>query len=71
MILKLIVFVKQTNMEIKEKIEELKGMLTGDLFADGDILQKIYELKKQLNPEIETNPEVDEDEDGSCLFCGS
>lgn len=58
-------------MEIKEKIEELKGMLTGDLFADGDILQKIYELKKQLNPEIETNPEVDEDEDGSCLFCGS
>ncbi len=56
---------------IKEQIEELKGMLTGDLFADGDILQKIYELKKQLNPEIETNPEVDEDEDTDCLYCGS
>jgi hypothetical protein len=55
---------------IKEQIEELKGMLTGDLFQDGDLMQKIYELKKQLNPEIETNPEADEDEDG-CLYCGS
>jgi len=57
-------------MEIKQQIEELKGLLTGDLFADGDLMQKIYELKKQLNPEIETNHEADEDEDG-CLFCGS
>jgi hypothetical protein len=57
-------------MEIKEQIEQLKAKLTGDLFEDGDILQKIYELKKQLNPEIETNPEADEDEDG-CIFCGS
>jgi hypothetical protein len=58
-------------MEIKEKIEELKAKLTGDLFADGDLMMEIYELKKQLNPEIETNPEADDDEDGSCLFCGS
>jgi hypothetical protein len=55
---------------IKEQIEELKGMLTGDLFQDGDLMQKIYELKKQLNPEIETNPELDNDEN-DCLFCGS
>jgi hypothetical protein len=55
---------------IKKQIEELKSFLTGDLFADGDILQKIYELKKQLNPEIVDNPEADEDEDG-CIFCGS
>jgi hypothetical protein len=55
---------------IKEQIEELKSFLTGDLFEDGDILQKIYELKKQLNPEIMDNPEADEDEDG-CIFCGS
>ena len=33
---------------IKEQIEELKSFLTGDLFEDGDILQKIYELKKEL-----------------------
>ena len=55
---------------IKEQIEELKGMLTGDLFQDGDLMQKIYELKKQLNPEIETNPEFDDDEN-DCLYCGS
>ena len=55
---------------IKEQIEELKALLTGDLFQDGEIMQKIYELKKQLNPEIETNPDADEDKDG-CLFCGS
>lgn len=55
---------------IKEQIEELKALLTGDLFQDGDIMQKIYELKKQLNPEIETNPELDDDEN-DCLFCGS
>lgn len=55
---------------IKEQIEELKTKLTGDLFQDGEIMQKIYELKKQLNPEIENNPEADDDEDG-CLFCGS
>jgi len=55
---------------IKQQIEELKALLTGDLFQDGDLMQRIYELKKQLNPEIETNPEADEDEDG-CLFCGS
>jgi len=55
---------------IKQQIEELKSFLTGDLFADGDILQKIYELKKELNPEIETNPEADEDF-GECEACGS
>lgn len=55
---------------IEEQIEELKGMLTGDLFQDGDLMQKIYELKKQLNPEIENNPELDDDET-DCLFCGS
>ncbi len=57
---------------IKEQIEELKALLTGDLFQDGDIMQKIYELKKQLNPEIETNPDADDDDDeNDCLFCGS
>lgn len=55
---------------IKEQIEELKATLTGDIFQDGETMQKIYELKKQLNPEIESNPDADEDEDG-CLYCGS
>ncbi len=55
---------------MKEQIEELKKKLTGNLFEDGEVMQQIYELKKQLNPEIETNPELDEDDDG-CLYCGS
>ena len=57
-------------MEIKQQIESLKAKLTGNLFEDGEVMQQIYELKKQLNPEIETNPEADDDEDG-CLYCGS
>ena len=55
---------------IEQKIEELKLFLTGDLYEDGDILQKIYELKKELNPAIVDNPELDDDEN-DCLFCGS
>ena len=55
---------------IEEQIEELKAKLTGDLFQDGEIMQKIYELKKQLNPEIVDNPDLDDDEN-DCLFCGS
>ena len=56
---------------IKEQIEELKALLTGDLFQDGDIMQKIYELKKQLNPDIENNPDADDDDLEECLYCGS
>ena len=56
---------------IEQKIEELKSFLTGDLFQDGDILQKIYELKKELNPAIVDNPELDDDDENGCLFCGS
>jgi hypothetical protein len=57
-------------MEIKEKIEELKSFLTGDLFQDLETHQKIYDLKKQLNPEIVDSPELDEDF-GECEACGS
>lgn len=57
-------------MEIEKQITELKAKLTGNIFEDGELMMEIYELKKQLNPEIETNPDADEDEDG-CLFCGS
>jgi hypothetical protein len=57
-----------SELEIKSKIEEYKRLLTGDIFADGDIQQKIYELKKQLNPAIVENPELDDD---ICDSCGS
>ena len=56
---------------IKEEIEQLKAKLTGNLFEDGELMMEIYELKKQLNPEIETNPEADDDDLEECLYCGS
>jgi hypothetical protein len=58
-----------TPEEIKSKIEEYRSVLTGDIFQDGEIQQKIYELKKMLNPRIEEHPEEDDDE--GCLNCGS
>jgi hypothetical protein len=56
--------------EVKARIEELKSNLSGNLFEDGETMQEIYDLKKQLNPEIEDNPELDDDDEG-CIYCGS
>lgn len=58
-----------TPEEIKAQIEEYRSVLTGDIFQDGEIQQRIYELKKMLNPRIEEHPEEDDDE--GCLNCGS
>lgn len=58
------------EQEIKAKIVLLKTKLTGNLFEDGEIQQEIYELKKKLNPAIEENPMLDQD-DEDCLYCGS
>ena len=55
---------------IEEQITELKALLTGDLFQDLETHQKIYDLKKQLNPEIVDNPELDDDF-FTCEACGS
>ncbi len=44
---------------IKAEIERLKATLTGNLFEDGETQQQIYELKKQLNPQIVEHPELD------------
>tara|TARA_R110001606_G_scaffold742_1_gene2900 strand:- start:3877 stop:4053 length:177 start_codon:yes stop_codon:yes gene_type:complete len=54
--------------EIKEEIKQLKSKLTGDLFHDMTTQQSIYDLKKVLNPEIVSSPELDNDE---CISCGS
>lgn len=62
--------VTMTEDTIKQEIAELKAKLTGNLFEDGETMQAIYELKKQLNPEIEFNPSMDDDDEG-CLYCGS
>jgi len=50
-------------------MEYLKSTLKGDIFADGETMQKIYEIKKMLNPAIVDNPELDEDDE--CLSCGA
>lgn len=53
--------------QIKQKIKELKETLSGNIFEDMETQQEIYELKKQLNPEIVDNPELDDDE--GCISC--
>lgn len=58
----------QRDEILRAEIATLKLTLTGDLFQDMDIQQKIYELKVQLNPAIVENPALDDDE---CLSCGS
>lgn len=60
-----------TEEKIMGEIQELKGKLTGNIFEDGELQQQIYELKKQLRPEIEENPELDDFDDEGCLYCGS
>ena len=55
---------------IEEQITELKSKLTGNIFEDGETQQKIYELKKELNPAIVDNPELDDDLE-ECQACGS
>ncbi len=54
--------------QIQAQIAHLKTLLTGNLFEDGETQQQIYDLKKMLNPAIELQPELDDDE---CLSCGS
>jgi regulator of replication initiation timing len=56
---------------IEEQITELKAKLTGNIFEDGELMMEIYNLKKQLNPEIVDNPELDDDDLEECLYCGS
>ena len=56
---------------IEQKIEELKSKLTGNIFEDGELMMEIYNLKKQLNPAIVDNPELDNDDLEECLYCGS
>lgn len=58
--------------ELKKKIDELRGTLTGDLFADMETQQEIYELKKQLSAlQGITIEEYDANDDYVCENCGS
>ena len=60
-------FAKGIQFE-NDYFDELKKKLTGNLYDDMDIHNSIYEIKKQMNPEIVNNPQLDQDE---CEACGS
>jgi hypothetical protein len=60
-----------SEQEVLDKMNTLKSQLTGNIFEDGEVMQEIYELKKILRPEIETNPALDDFDDEGCLYCGS
>lgn len=58
--------------ELKQKIDELRSTLTGDLFADMETQQEIYELKKQLSAlQGITIEEYEANDDYACENCGS
>ena len=54
--------------DVQAEIKRLESKITGDMYEDMELMQQIYELKVILNPEIENNPEQDDDD---CLYCGS
>ena len=54
--------------DVEAEIKRLESKITGDMYEDMELMQQIYELKVILNPEIENNPQQDDDD---CLYCGS
>jgi hypothetical protein len=51
--------------DIKKEIDELKGQLTGDMFQDMELKDKIHNLEMKLNG---VKPE---DSHFDCVGCGS
>ena len=51
--------------DIKREIDELKGQLTGDMFQDMELKDKIHNLEMKLNG---VKPE---DSHFDCVGCGS
>lgn len=54
-----------TTEEIKSQIEALEVQVTGDMFKDMEIRDKIHNLKMKLNGTKPMNSEID------CVGCGS
>mgnify|MGYP003628317889 CR=1 FL=1 len=51
--------------ELKAQIAELESQLTGDMFQDMDIKDKIHNLEMKLNGTKPTDSHID------CIGCGS
>ncbi len=54
-----------TQKDLEAEIENLQSQLTGDMFRDMDIRDKIHNLKMNLNGTKPMNSQVD------CVGCGS
>lgn len=58
--------------QLKLKIDELRSTLTGNLFADMETQQEIYNLKKELAKEQGiTIEQYEANDDYACENCGS
>lgn len=55
----------QETQSLETEIAELEGKLTGDMFADMEIKDKIHNLKMKLNGTRPMNSEIE------CVGCGS
>ena len=54
-----------TTEELQAEIASLESQLTGDMFADMDIKDKIHNLKMKVNGTRPINSEIE------CVGCGS
>lgn len=54
-----------TKAELEKEIEALNAQITGDMFKDMAIRDKIHNLKMKLNGTKPANSEID------CVGCGS
>ena len=54
-----------TTESLQTEINELESQLTGDMFQDMDIKDKIHNLKMKLNGTRPMNSEIE------CVGCGS
>ncbi len=51
--------------QIENEIKDLEGKLTGNMFADMELKDKIHNLKMKLNGTRPINSEIE------CVGCGS
>ena len=54
-----------TTQDIQTEIEQLESQLTGDMFKDMDLKDKIHNLKMKQNGTRPMNSEIE------CVGCGS
>ncbi len=54
-----------TTEALQQEITSLEGQLTGDMFKDMEIKDKIHNLKMKLNGTRPMNSEIE------CVGCGS